>query len=55
MPQYEYYCDSCKKTFAKVLTLDEHNKDKIVCPSCGSRKVEQQYSPFFAVTSKKSA
>jgi len=55
MPQYEYYCDSCKKTFSKVLTLTEHTEDKIVCPSCGGSKVEQQYSAFFAVTSKKSA
>lgn len=54
MPQYQYLCLACKKSFLKILTLAEHDKDKIVCPSCGSQKVEQQMSDFFAVTSKKS-
>ena len=54
MPQYEYLCRSCKKPFMKILTLAEYEKDKIVCPNCGSAKVEQQMSDFYAVTSKKS-
>ncbi len=55
MPHYEYFCLDCKKKFAKVLTLAEYDKKKVACPHCGSHKVEQSYSSFFAVTSKKSA
>ncbi len=54
MPLYEYLCLACDKTFSKVLTLNEHEKEKIVCPYCGSEKVEQEPSAFFAVTGKKS-
>jgi len=54
MPQYEFLCQDCKKPFSKILTLTEYGKGKITCPRCGSRKVEQQTSPFYAVTSKKS-
>ena len=54
MPHHDVYCHACKKTFSKVLTLTEYEEGKIMCPHCGSRKVEQQVSPFYAVTSKKS-
>ena len=55
MPHYEYFCSDCKKKFSKVLTLSEYDKGKIACPHCGSHKVEQSYSSFYVVTSKKSA
>lgn len=55
MPHYEFFCKACKKTFLKKLTMAEHDADKTVCPDCGSRKVEQRWSAFSAVTSKKSA
>ncbi|MGH9510146.1 MAG: FmdB family zinc ribbon protein [Terriglobales bacterium] len=55
MPHYEYFCQDCKKKFSKVLTLAEYDKGKIACPHCGSRKLEQSYSSFFAITSRKSA
>ena len=55
MPQYEFLCKDCKKPFSKILTISACDKEKIVCPECGSRNVEQQLSPFYAVTSKKSA
>jgi len=54
MPVYDYVCNDCHKSFEKVLTLSEHDKDKIVCPKCGSKNVEQEMAAFFAVTSKKS-
>jgi hypothetical protein len=34
------------KTFSKVLTFTEYEESKIMCPHCGSHKVEQQVSPF---------
>lgn len=54
MPIYEYKCLGCKKRFSVTLTVEEHGKKKIKCPSCQSGKVEQQVAAFFAVTSKKS-
>ena len=55
MPQYDYFCLDCQQTFSQVLTLIEHDKERIACPKCGSKKVEQRPSAFYAVTSKKSA
>lgn len=54
MPVYDYVCKDCHKSFEKVLTLVEHDKELIACPHCGSKNVEQEASAFFAVTSKKS-
>jgi len=55
MPNYEFFCHACKKLFPKVLTLAEHEKGAVVCPHCGSDNVEQSWSAFHAVTSRKSA
>jgi putative FmdB family regulatory protein len=55
MPQYEYFCHACKKTFSKVLTLAEYEEGEVLCPHCGSNNVEQSWSVFSAITSKKSA
>ncbi|MDR3749014.1 MAG: zinc ribbon domain-containing protein [Acidobacteriota bacterium] len=54
MPVYDYVCKKCRKSFELVLTLSEHDKGGIRCPKCGSKKVEQEFVAFFAVTSKKS-
>lgn len=54
MPVYDYLCNDCHKEFETVLTLDEHDHDKVKCPHCGSKNVEQEMAAFFAVTSKKS-
>jgi len=55
MPAYDYLCHACQKTFNQILTIAEHDRDKVKCPHCGSKDVEQKYSAFYAVTSKKSA
>jgi putative FmdB family regulatory protein len=54
MPTYDYTCKACKKHFTVTLTMTEHDKKRITCPQCKSRKVEQRLTTFFAVTSKKS-
>jgi putative FmdB family regulatory protein len=54
MPQYEYVCNKCKKTFSLIMTLAEYDKGKAACPKCKSKNVEQRVAAFFAVTSKKS-
>ncbi len=55
MPEYEFFCTACKETFSTTLTLVEYEKGKIVCPKCGSRKLNQRVTAFYAITSKKSA
>jgi putative FmdB family regulatory protein len=55
MPHYEFFCHACKKLFPKILTLAEYEKGRIVCPHCGSGDVEQSWSAFYAITSRKSA
>ncbi len=55
MPHYEFLCHTCKKTFSRILTIAEHDKEKVTCPHCGSRNIEQRWAAFYAVTSKKSA
>ncbi len=54
MPQYEFFCNACKKEFELVLTIHEYDEGKFKCPKCGSKDVEQRLAAFFAVTSKKS-
>jgi len=54
MPIYDYFCNDCRKSFELVLTLKEHDAEKIKCPKCGGKNVEQAAASFFAVTSKKS-
>ncbi|MGA8150886.1 MAG: zinc ribbon domain-containing protein [Terriglobales bacterium] len=54
MPVYDYICKDCNKTFEKIITLTEHEKEAISCPYCGSKNVEQEATAFFAVTSSKS-
>jgi putative FmdB family regulatory protein len=55
MPHYEFVCNACQKTFLMTLTIAEHDAKKTACPHCGSREVEQRWSAFSAITSKKSA
>jgi putative FmdB family regulatory protein len=55
MPNYEFVCNACKKTFSKILHIAEHDAEKTACPHCGSHEVEQRWSAFSAITSKKSA
>ncbi len=55
MPQYEFYCHACKKTFTKILTLVDYEAGGVVCLHCGSQKVEQCWSVFSVITSRKSA
>jgi putative FmdB family regulatory protein len=55
MPHYEFFCHACKKLFSKILSLVEYEKGRVVCPHCGSKKIEQRWSACTVITSKKSA
>lgn len=43
MPQYEFECQNCNKTFERTLALSAYTemmrKKNIACPHCGSTKV----------------
>lgn len=53
MPTYDYHCEACKKSFSVELSMKDHGAKKITCPKCGSRRVKQKVSSFYAVTSRK--
>jgi putative FmdB family regulatory protein len=55
MPIYEYLCKDCHGSFDKILTLAAHDREPITCPKCGSKNVEQGFTNFYPITSKKSA
>ncbi len=54
MPTYEYRCEKCRKKFTLTMGIKEHDSKKTKCPKCGSAKVTQLITSFFAQTSKKS-
>ena len=54
MPIYDYKCERCGKNFAITMHIDEHDRTEVFCPDCRSEHVAQQYSVFFAKTSRKS-
>jgi putative FmdB family regulatory protein len=54
MPTYEYLCQTCKKEFSLIQSFKEHEKSKVTCPKCKSKKVKQLISLFTAKTSRKS-
>lgn len=51
----EFFCHACQKTFSKMLALVDYEEGEMCCPYCGSKNVEQRWSAFTAITSKKSA
>ncbi len=55
MPHHEFFCHNCKKLFSKILFLVDYEEGEILCPHCSSKEVEQRWSAFNAITSKKSA
>jgi putative FmdB family regulatory protein len=54
MPTYEYACGECGKKFSVAMTFADHDKGRIACPRCQSRKVAQRFSTVFTKTSRKS-
>ena len=55
MPHYEFVCLNCKKLFSRVQSLVDYEEGDVLCPHCGSKEVEQCWSAFNPITSKKSA
>jgi len=44
MPIFEYLCRDCGARFEKLVLKPA--TEKVACPSCGKRKLEQQISSF---------
>jgi putative FmdB family regulatory protein len=54
MPTYEYRCLECDEIFERSTKMADLDTTQPACPRCGSEKVEQVFSAFFAKTSRKS-
>ena len=50
MPIYEYVCQDCESRFEALVVSSKPAKPK--CPSCASKKLEQQYSAFAVGSAK---
>ncbi|MGB5892140.1 MAG: zinc ribbon domain-containing protein [Thermoanaerobaculia bacterium] len=49
MPLYEYRCLNCKAAFEVLQNLGK-TTEGLICPECGDKKVEKQFSTFAAST-----
>ena len=54
MPIYEYECRNCGHVFSQVLTIEEHDRKKMVCPKCQSADVKHVIEAAFITTQRKS-
>lgn len=54
MPKYDYRCVKCGKKSTLSLSIAGHEAGKARCPKCGSKRLKQLPSLFFAATSSKS-
>ncbi len=54
MPTYRYRCLDCEDEFEQTEHIEDHGGARPECPGCGSKRVEQVFSSFFAKTTKKS-
>lgn len=52
MPQYEFICHECHEGFSKVMFHGDHEEGTLVCPYCGSDRVELRISDFCRETKK---
>jgi putative FmdB family regulatory protein len=53
MPNYEFYCEKCRKEVALTLTMGERDRGQYQCPGCGSKELQPLMGAFFARTSRK--
>ncbi len=45
MPIFEFVCNTCEKPFEE-LVRSANAVDEVICPQCGSTKVQKQISMF---------
>ncbi|GAX59824.1 regulatory protein, FmdB family [Candidatus Scalindua japonica] len=51
MPLYEYKCKKCEK----ISEILQRNNEKVVCPECGSKSLEKQFSVFASSSAPESS
>jgi hypothetical protein len=54
MPRYEFLSEKCQEPFELTMTIAEHEKGKVRCPTCKSTRVVPQLGAFMGQTAKKS-
>ncbi len=54
MPTYAYHCEKCGERFERSERMAQHESSKPRCPKCKSPKVQQDMTPFYARTARKS-
>jgi putative FmdB family regulatory protein len=55
MLHYKFLCHDCKEYFSKILTLIDYEESEVICPKCGSKRVEQHQSAPTMITSSGNA
>jgi putative FmdB family regulatory protein len=53
MPEYEFECKMCGHQFSRVMTIDQHDKEKVRCPKCDSKDVKHVIEASFVTTDRK--
>jgi putative FmdB family regulatory protein len=54
MPTYEFYCNECQDPFEAQQRVEDHSREVLPCPKCGSREhVQRQLSTVHVQTQKK--
>ncbi len=54
MPIYEYRCESCEHHFEILQRLGD-GAEGLVCPSCGTARLEKQFSTFASAAASPTA
>ena len=54
MPRYDYICLDCQKEETVSLSLKDHEAGTVICPACGSKRMEQLIANISAKTRRKS-
>ena len=55
MKQREFFCQACHQTFSEVPTPNGGAEGVVVCPQCGSERVEERPTAFYPIRRKESA
>jgi DNA-directed RNA polymerase subunit RPC12/RpoP len=55
MPQREYFCHSCKRSFSKPADPSAYQEADVICPHCGSDDVELRGEAFYPISRRESA
>jgi DNA-directed RNA polymerase subunit RPC12/RpoP len=46
MLHYKFFCHDCKEYFSKIFSPIDYEEGEVICPKCGSKRVEQHCMRF---------